>query len=201
MQLYLKGPRCYSPKCPFAKPSRDGRGTLPAPPGMGAIKFRSRPTEYGLQLREKQKVRRIYGVREGQFKSYFLKAQRLKGVTGENLMRQLETRVDNAVYRAGFAVSRRQARALVSHGHFLVDGEPVNIASYQVKAGQVIALREGSRKSPLFAEIRNATAGRPVPAWLQVEAEEWRATVVNLPSREDIQEPIDEQLIVNFYSR
>ena len=199
--LYLKAERCYSPKCPFLKPSRDGRGNLPSPPGAGAIRFRPRPTEFGLQLRQKQRARRIYGVMEGQFKSYFLKAERMKGVTGENLLRQLESRLDNFVFRAGLALSRRQARELVSHGHFQVDGKKVNIASYQVRPGQVVSLREPSRALALFSSIRTVASARPVPSWLQVEPDAFRVTMLNLPARQDIQEPIDEQLIVNFYSR
>jgi len=201
MQLYLKGERCYSPKCPFLKPRRDSRATGPSPPGRGPIKYRPRPTEYGTQLRQKQKVRRMYGVMERRFKSYFTRAQTLPGVTGANLLIQLERRLDNVVYRAGLAVSRRQARELVAHRHFTVDGRIVTIPSYQVKAGQVVEVAAGSASKDALKQIRQQASARPVPRWLMVEEGALRVTVVALPSREDIQEPMDEQLIVNFYSR
>jgi len=201
MQLYLKGQRCYSAKCPFLKPRRDSRSTGPRPPGRGPVKFRPRGSEYGSQLREKQKVRRIYGVMERQFKTYFQRAARMEGVTGDNLLSQLERRLDNVVYRAGFAVSRRQARELIAHRHFTVDGKVVNIPSYQLKPGQVVAAREETASKDFFAALRQVTSGRPVPRWLAVEPEAPRVTVVQAPAREDVQEPIDEQQIVNFYSR
>lgn len=201
MQLYLKGQRCYTPKCPFLKPRRDSRATGPLPPGRGPVKFRPRPTEYGTQLREKQKVRRIYGLMEDQFKGYFRRAEGMSGVTGTNLLVQLERRLDNVVYRAGLATSRRQARELIAHRHFAVNGQVVTIPSYQVKAGQLVEGAGNAAGKDFFKAIRQQTSARPVPRWLAVEQETPRATVVALPVREDIREPIDEQLIVNLYSR
>jgi len=200
-QLYLKGERCYTVKCPFLKPRRDARSLGPLPPGRGPIKFRTRPTRYGTQLREKQKVRRIYGLMERQFKDYFRRAERMGGVTGANLLIQLERRLDNVVYRAGLATSRRQARELIAHRHFTVDGRVVTIASYQVKAGQLVEANGNTAGKDFFKAIRQQTSARPVPRWLTVEREAGRAAVLALPTREDIQEPIDEQQIVNLYSR
>ncbi len=201
IQLYLKGQRCYTVKCPFLKPRRDSRATGPLPPGRGPLKFRPRPTDYGTQLREKQKVRRIYGLMERQFKDYFRRAERMGGVTGANLLIQLERRLDNVVYRAGLATSRRQARELIAHRHFTVDGRVVTIASYQVKAGQLVEANGNTAGKDFFKAIRQQTSARPVPRWLTVEREAGRAAVLALPTREDIQEPIDEQQIVNLYSR
>jgi len=201
MQLYLKGERCYTVKCPFLKPRRDARSLGPLPPGRGPIKFRTRPTRYGTQLREKQKVRRIYGVMERQFKSYFRKAERMSGVTGANLLIQLERRLDNVVFRAGLALSRRQARELIAHRHFTVNGRLVTVASYQVKPGEAVQVRSQDASKDFVKAIRQRTSSRPLPHWLTVDAEALRATVVALPARGDIQEPVDEQLIVNLYSR
>ena len=192
MKLYLKGDRCYSDKCAFA--------TKQYAPGQHG-QSRKKVSEYGIQLREKQKVRRIYGIAEKQFRIYFEKAERKQGVTGENLLRLLELRLDNVVYRLGMASSRIDARQLVRHGHFTVDGKKVNIPSYQVKPGQVITVKEGSRKSPKFEEIAAAIAHRNAPQWLEVDKENLVGKVVALPGREDIDLPINEQLIVELYSR
>lgn len=198
--LLLKGERCYGVKCPFLAPKRDPRQTLPLPPGK-LPKFRRRPREYGLQLREKQKTKRLYGILEAQFKGYFRKAERLKGVTGELLLSQLERRLDNVVYRLGFATSRRQARELVAHRHFDVNHKPVDIPSYQVRQGDVVEIRANSSAKPFIATIRTIASARPVPIWLEKDSERGRGTVVSLPRREHIQEHVDEQLIVNLYSR
>ena len=198
--LYLKAERCYTVKCPFLAPKKDPRQTLPLPPGK-LPKFRRRPREYGLQLRQKQKVKRIYGVLERQFRTSFRKAERLEGVTGEILLSQLERRLDNVIYRLGFGASRRQARELIVHRHFAVNGRTVDIPSFQVRAGDIVQIREKSRNKPFMETIRNTTSARPVPAWLERDSDQGRGTVVSLPSREHIQEQIDEQLIVNFYSR
>ncbi len=192
MKLYLKGDRCYSDKCAFA--------TKQYAPGQHG-QSRKKVSEYGIQLREKQKVRRIYGVAENQFRIYFEKAERKQGVTGENLLRLLELRLDNVVYRLGMASSRIDARQLVRHGHFTVDGKKVNIPSYQVKPGQVVTVKESSRKSPKFEEIAAAIVHRNAPQWLEVDKENLVGKVIALPGREDIDLPINEQLIVELYSR
>ncbi len=192
MKLYLKGDRCYSDKCAFA--------TKQYAPGQHG-QSRKKVSEYGIQLREKQKVRRIYGVAENQFRLYFDKAERQQGVTGENLLRLLELRLDNTVYRLGMASSRVDARQLVRHGHFTVNGKKVNIPSFLVKPGQVISVKEASRKSPKFEEIAAAIAHRNAPQWLELDKENLVGKVVALPNREDIDLPINEQLIVELYSR
>jgi len=156
---------------------------------------------YGLQLREKQKVRRVYGVLETQFRRYFQEANRQKGVTGENMLRLLELRLDNVVYSLGFASSRAQARQLVRHGHILVDGRRVNIPSFQVKPGMEIALKEKLRSNAQVGDALDTAQGRGVPAWLELDADQIRGKVLALPSREDIRLPIQEQLIVELYSR
>lgn len=198
--LFLKGERCYTAKCPFLAPKKDPRQTLPLPPGK-LPRFRRRPREYGLQLREKQKGKRLYGVLERQFKGYFRKAERLKGVTGELLLSQLERRLDNVVYRLGFATSRRQARELVSHRHFVVNQRLVNIPAYQVREGDVVGIRTDSRAKPFMQNICTLTSARPVPSWLERDSEQGRGSILALPRREHVQELLDEQLIVNFYSR
>lgn len=192
MKLYLKGDRCYSDKCAFA--------TKQYAPGQHG-QSRKKVSEYGIQLREKQKVRRIYGIAEKQFRSYFEKAERQNGVTGENLLRLLECRLDNTVFRLGMASSRVDARQLVRHGHFTVDGKKVNIPSFLVKPGQVIAVKEASRKSPKFEAIAAAIAHRTAPQWLELDKENLVGKVVALPAREDVDLPINEQLIVELYSR
>jgi len=190
MKLFLKGDRCMSTKCAVERRQY--------PPGEHGQRMRRRTTEYGMQLREKQKVKRIYGVLERQFRRYFEMASRQKGVTGENLLRLLELRLDNVVYRAGFAPSRDAARQLVSHRHFTVNGRIVNVPSYSVKVGDVIAARD-SIKEVVKANLERY--GTDTVGWLQVSPEQLSVTVVDLPSRESIGIPIQEQLIVELYSK
>ncbi len=191
VKLYLKGEKCYSDKCPVVK-----RGT---PPGQhGAM--RRKPTEYALQLREKQKARRFYGLLERQFERYFEMASRKKGVTGEALLQLLERRLDNVVYRMGFAASRAEARQIVKHSHIEVNGRKVNIPSYLVREGDVIAVRESSRDHKRIKEVV-AAATRTVPAWLSVDYENLRGTVLRFPNRDEIDAPVQEHLIVEYYSR
>lgn len=195
VKLYLKGDRCYSNKCALTNKAY-------APGQHGQSHSRRKPSEYGIQLREKQKVRRIYGIQEKQFRTYFEKAERQKGVTGENLLRLLECRLDNVVYRLGMASSRVDARQLVRHGHFTVDGKKVNIPSFLVREGNVVAVKEKSKSSPKLEAIAAAIAHRTPPAWLEVDKENLVGKVVALPNREDIDDlPISEQLIVELYSR
>lgn len=192
IKLYLKGDRCYSEKCAIERRNY--------PPGdRGQV--RQKLTEYGLQLREKQRARRIYGVLERQFRRYFEIAERQKGITGENLLRLLERRLDNVVYRLGFAASRAMARQLVRHGHITVNGKRVDIPSYLVRVGDEIAVAEKSRELVLFKELIDAAAHRTVPPWLEVDLEGMRGRVVAYPAREDIDVPIKEHLIVEFYSK
>ena len=192
IKLYLKGDRCYSEKCAVDKRNY--------PPGQKA-QGRKKVTEYGLQLREKQRARRIYGVLERQFSRYFDIAERQQGITGENLLRLLERRLDNVVYRLGFAQSRAQARQLVRHGHFTVNDKKVNIPSFLVRSGDEIAISEKSRELPLFTEIIEVAAQKTPPVWLEVDLEKMRGRVLGLPNREDIDVPIQEHLIVELYSR
>ncbi len=191
-KLFLKGERCYSEKCSVGR-----RAYAPGQHGQG----RKKTSEYGLQLRAKQRARRFYGVNEVQFRHYFEMAERKQGVTGENLLRILESRLDNVVYRVGFANSRAEARQLVGHGHFEVNGHRVDIASYLLKAGDVITICEKSRSSEKIKSILEANAGRPVPQWIDVAREQMQAKVINLPDREAIEAPVEEQLIVEFYSK
>lgn len=193
LKLYLKGDKCYSDKCPF-----DRRGYIPGQHGQGR---RGKLSEYGIQLREKQKARRIYGLMEKQFHRYYEKAERQKGVAGENLLILLERRLDNVVYRLGLADSRTQARQLVRHGHFTVNGRTVNIPSYQVKPGDTIAVREKSKASPKIKEIIEDLGTRTVPAWLELLPEVPGGRVLRLPNREDIDVPVQEHLIIELYSR
>ena len=192
VQLFLKGARCHSVKCGVRK--RD------YPPGEHAWR-RSRFSEYGLQLREKQKVKRIYGVLEKQFRGYYAKADRQKGITGTNLLLLLESRLDNTIYRMGFASSRNQARQLVKHNHFLVNGRKVNIPSYLVKPGDVIDVKEKSRKVPQILEAMETVVRRGVPAWMEVDRDNFRGSMKSLPSREELTMPVQEQLIVELYSK
>lgn len=192
MKLYLKGDRCYTEKCSVGR-----RAYAPGQHGSG----RKKQSEYGLQLREKQKVKRIYGVLESQFRSYFEEAERLKGVTGENLLRLLELRLDNIAYRMGFGESRKEARQLVRHGHFTVNGKKVNIPSYEVKLNDLIAVRPTSKSSEKFKQMAEDAAVKTAPQWLSVNAEMMEARVVAQPAREDIDLPITEHLIVELYSR
>ena len=191
-KLFLKGDRCYSEKCSVAV-----RSYAPGQHGQG----RKKSSEYGLQLRAKQKARRFYGVQEGQFHHYFEMAERKQGVTGENLLRILESRLDNVVYRVGFASSRAEARQLVGHGHFEVNGSRVDIASYLLRAGDVVAICEKSRASDKFKAIVEANSARPVPQWMDVDREKLEAKVIALPERDQIDAPVEEQLIVEFYSK
>lgn len=191
VKLYLKGEKCYSDKCPVVK-----RNT---PPGQHGAS-RRKVSEYGVQLREKQKARRFYGVLEKQFEMYFDAAARKKGVTGEILLQTLERRLDNVAYRMGLGASRAEARQIVKHSHIEVNGRKVNIPSYLVRVGDVIAVREASRDHKRVKEL--AAAGvRTVPAWLSVETEALRGTVVRLPNRDEIDAPVQEHLIVELYSR
>jgi small subunit ribosomal protein S4 len=192
MKLFLKGDRCFKEKCGFER-----RGYAPGQHG----RRRSKIQGYGIQLREKQKVKRMYGVLERQFRNYFAKASRTRGITGETLLQMLERRLDNVVYRLGFAASRAMARQLVSHGHIEVDGRTVDIPSCQIRPGAVITLREKSRKNEAIKICLDTAAGRGVPPWLELDATAFKGTVKQLPTREDIAVPIQEQLIVELYSK
>ena len=194
-KLYLKGDKCYGDKCAFTK-----RAYAPGQHGQG----RKKVSEYGLQLREKQKARRIYGILEGQFRKYFDRAERTKGITGENLLVLLERRLDNAVFRMGFAASRNQARQLVRHGLMTVNGRRVNIPSFQVRVGDVVAVHETSMESPIIKMMIETYGSKTVPAWVEdvtVTPEAVSANVARFPSREGIDCPIVEHLIVELYSR
>jgi len=193
MKLFLKGDRCFKEKCAVERRN--------FPPGQHGTRRGRRTLGYGLQLREKQKVKRIYGVLESQFRNYFSEADRRKGITGENLLVMLEKRLDNVVYSLGFASSRAQARQFVRHGHVLVDGRKITIPSYQVKAGQALTVKEASRKNPFIRSSVETARGRGVPDWLELDAENVSGKVLRLPTREDIKLPIQEQLIVELYSR
>ena len=193
MKLFLKGDRCFKEKCAVERRN--------FPPGQHGTRRGRRTLGYGLQLREKQKVKRIYGVLESQFRNYFEEADRRKGITGENLLVMLEKRLDNVVYSLGFGSSRAQARQFVRHGHVLVDGRKITIPSYQVKAGQTLTVREASRKNPFIRSSVETARGRGVPEWLELDAENVSGKVLRLPTREDIKLPIQEQLIVELYSR
>ena len=192
VKLFLKGERCYSDKCAI-----DRRSYPPGQHGQG----RKRASEYGLQLREKQKARRVYGVLEKQFRAYYAEAARRKGITGDALLRMLEMRMDNVVYRLGFAASRAEARQLVKHGHFRVDGRRVDIPSYQLKVNQVVTLDEKSASSPRFKELLESAESRNAPAWLERDVPARQAKIVRVPAREEIDAPVTEQLIIEYYSR
>jgi len=191
-KLFLKGTRCYTDKCAVARRAQ-------APGQHGAKK--KKLSEYGVQLREKQKAKVFYGVLESQFRKYFEMASNKKGITGENLLQILETRLDNVVYRMGLGTSRAEARQIVRHGHIAVNGKKVNIPSFLVSKEDVIAIRESSMNDEKFKVIMEQTAGRTVPAWLEFNAEQKKATVVELPKREDIDLPVQEHLIVELYSK
>jgi small subunit ribosomal protein S4 len=193
MKLFLKGERCFKEKCAIER-----RGY---PPGQHGQRRGRRSLSYGPQLREKQKVKRIYGILEQQFRKYFQEAERRRGITGENLLILLERRLDNVVYSLGFASSRAQARQLVRHGHITIDGRKISIPSYQVRGGQTIVVREGSRKNDFIRLAVESARGRGIPDWLELNAEAMTGKVLNLPKREDIKLPIQEQLIVELYSR
>lgn len=192
MKLFLKGDRCFKDKCAIER-----RNYAPGQHG----RRRSKVLGYGLQLREKQKVKRIYGLLEKQFRIYFHRAESRPGITGDNLLRQLELRLDNVVYSLGFAASRPQARQLVRHGHIQVNGKKLNIPSYQVRKGDAIQVREKSRKNEQIQQAVETASGRGIPGWLQLNPTEFLGSVNDLPKREDIRLPIQEQLIVELYSK
>ena len=191
-KLFLKGERCYADKCSVAL-----RGYAPGQHGQGSKKS----SEYGMQLRAKQTARRFYGVQENQFHHYFEIAERKQGITGDNLLRILESRLDNVVYRVGFASSRAEARQLVGHGHFEVNGKRVDIASYLLKAGDVVSICEKSRGSEKIKAVVEANSARPVPQWIDINRDQLTAKVIALPTRDQIEAPVEEQLIVEFYSK
>jgi len=193
MKLFLKGDRCFKEKCAIERRAY--------PPGQHGQRRGRRTLGYGLQLREKQKVKRIYGIQERQFRNYFKKADRKKGITGENLLMMLERRLDNVAYNLGFGASRAQARQLVRHGHILVDGKKVTVPSAQLDVEQVISVKEASRKNDLIRASVETARGRGVPEWLELDPETFSGKVLKIPAREDIKIPIQEQLIVELYSR
>ena len=192
VKLFLKGDRCYSDKCAFER-----RGYSPGEHGQG----RKKPSDYGIQLREKQKLKRMFGLLEKQFKGYFEKADRQKGVTGTTLLVLLDRRLDNMVYRMGFANSRNDARQLVKHNHFLVNDKRVNIPSYLIEVGDKIQVREKSKKMVRILEALETVARRGVPQWLELDQKNFTGVVKALPTREDLTMPIQEQLVVEFYSK
>lgn len=192
-KLFLKGDRCYSAKCAVVK-----RHTIPGQHGQARQRKQS---EYGIQLREKQKCRRAYGVLESQFRKYYDMAANMRGATGENMLSLLERRLDNVVYRLGFAESRPMARQMVNHGHILVDGKKVDIASFLVKSGQVITVKERSRDMQNLKDLKEQGASKPIPKWLDLDASGLTGKVVALPQRDDIDLTVEEHLIVEFYSR
>lgn len=191
-KLFLKGEKCYKTSCPFEK--------RPVAPGQHGAD-RKKISEYGLQLREKQKTKRIYGVLERQFRSYYEQADRMKGITGENMLSLLERRLDNVVYRLGFAPSRTTARQLVTHAHFQVNGKNVDIASYQVKVGDVITVKENKRDSKYFVALKETERTINVPKWLELDADKLEGKVIALPQRDDIDSQIAEHMIVELYSK
>jgi small subunit ribosomal protein S4 len=193
MKLFLKGTRCHSDKCAIEKRN--------FAPGQHGKDRKAKIVGYGLQLREKQKTKRMYFAQEGQFRNYFEKAVRSKGVTGEILLQQLERRLDNVVYRLGFGISRRQARQLVRHGHIHVNGHKVNIPSYPVSVGEEIAIREASLKLPILEPAKDFASHQNAPNWLDIDRDHYKGRVTALPKREDINLPINEQLIVELYSK
>ena len=193
MKLFLKGERCYTDKCAIEKRN--------VPPGQHGRARRAKMVGYGIQLREKQKVKRTYGVLENQFRRYFEEADRRKGITGELLLQQLERRLDNVVYRLGFATSRPQARQLVRHGHFTINGKKVDIPSYQARPGDIVGLRPSSRENPTIVHAMEEVKGRGIPEWLSLDAGAIAGKVSQLPTREQINLPVQEQLIVELYSK
>ena len=193
MKLFLKWPKCFTDKCPIEKRN--------FAPGQHGKDRKAKVVGYGLQLREKQKAKRIYFTQEGQFRNYFEKAARSKGVTGELLLQQLERRLDSVVLRLGFGISRRQARQLVRHGHVAVNGRKVNIPSYQVSVGEEIIIRESSRKLVILEQSKDFSSHQNAPNWLEIDRENFKGRVTALPKREDIQLPVNEQLIVELYSK
>ncbi|HVA38415.1 MAG TPA: 30S ribosomal protein S4 [Candidatus Dormibacteraeota bacterium] len=196
IKLFLKGDRCMTKKCAVER-----RGTAPGQKTLGKGKGRQKISEYGRQLREKQKMRRYYGVVERQFENYFREASRKKGTTGTQFLQMLEQRLDNVVYRLNLAGSRAQARQLVTHRHFTVNGRKVNVPSFLVRPGDMVGVAEASQKSSLFQMLLDAAANRHAPAWLSYNEQEKVAKIERLPGREEIDTPVDEQLIVEYYSR
>ncbi len=192
MKLFLKGDKCYKNNCPFAK-----RPVAPGQHGAG----RKKVSEYGLQLREKQKTKRIYGVLEGQFREYYVRADRMKGITGENMLSLLERRLDNVIFRMGIASSRSQARQLVTHAHFTVNGKAVDIASYEVKLGDEIAVKENKKDNKYFTELKQTAKSGTMPKWVEFDNETLKGKVIALPTREDIDSQIAEHMIVELYSK
>ena len=192
-KLFLKGDRCFSDKCAY-----DRRQYPPGQHGQGR---RRRPSDYGHQLREKQKVKRMYGLLEKQFRGYYYKATRMKGITGENLLSLLERRLDNAVLRCGFAASHSEARQLVRHGHFLINGKKVDIPSYLVSPGDVIEVREKSRKIQKVVDAQANLERSPLPNWIEIDKDKFTGKITQLPARADVSADIDEQLIVELYSK
>ena len=193
LKLFLKGDRCYGDKCAFER--------RPFAPGQHGQRRGGKYSDYRVQLREKQKVKRIYGLLEKQFRGYYYRGDRQKGITGTNLLLLLESRLDNIVYRMGFATSRNQARQLVRHNHFFVNSRQVNIPSYQVKPGDVIEVREKSRKVPPILEGMGTVIRRGIPNWIEVDKDKFRGILSSLPNREDLSMPIQEQLIIELYSK
>ena len=193
MKLFLKGERCYTEKCAIEKRN--------VPPGQHGRSRRAKVAGYGIQLREKQKVKRTYGVLENQFRRYFEAADRQKGVTGQLLLQSLERRLDNVIYRVGFATSRAQARQLVRHGHFTVNGKKVDIPSYAVRQGDTVAVRQGSVENASIKHAMEEVKGRGIPEWLTLEVSGQSARISSLPTREQINLPVQEQLIVELYSK
>lgn len=193
MKLFLKGERCYMEKCAIEKRN--------VPPGQHGKGRKARLMGYGLQLREKQKVKRIYGVLESQFRRYFETADRQRGITGETLLQLLERRFDNVIYRLGLATSRPQARQLVRHGHFFINGRRVNVPSYSVRVGDVLSVRESSAKSKSIQHAMEEVKGRGIPEWLEFDAEQLSGRIASLPTRQQVNLPVQEQLIVELYSK
>ena len=191
-KLFLKGERCYTGKCAL-----DRRAYAPGQHGQS----RKKASEYGIQLRAKQQARRYYGIPEGQFYKYFLMAERRQGVTGENLLRICESRLDNIVYLLGWANSRAEARQLVVHGHFQVNGKKVDVPSYLTRVGEVVSIKDKSKDSAKIKEVVEVNASRPVPAWLDKNSDACEAKIVKMPEREEIAVPVEEHLIVEFYSK
>ncbi len=193
MKLFLKGERCYTEKCAIEKRNMA--------PGQHGRARKAKMVGYGVQLREKQKVKRIYGVLENQFRRYFETAERTRGITGETLLQLLERRLDNVIYRAGFSTSRAQARQLVRHGHFLVNGRKVDVPSYSVRQGDVVSVRQTSLENPVIAHAMEEVKGRGVPEWISIDASKLSGTIASLPTRQQINLPVQEQLIVELYSK
>ncbi|MDA8096363.1 MAG: 30S ribosomal protein S4 [Clostridia bacterium] len=191
-KLYLKGDKCFSPRCTVDR--------RPTPPGQHT-RGRRKVTEYGIQLREKQKMRRFYGILETQFRNYYHKAAMQPGVTGDNLLRLLERRLDNVVYRLGLGASRAEARQLIRHGHFTVNGRKINIPSYQIRVDDVIGVRERSKSTPRVQELIERAGDSTPPAWLEYDADNVQGKVVSYPEREQVDIPVREQLVVELYSR